>query len=112
MARIDIKTLVLAFEKRIEALEKNPPDKVPTSVIINMIEKTIDDVINKHFIGILKKDLEGQVRKELKNMHIDFVQKTVTNILSNQLFRDQIENKLKNVLLESVSRLQYPCEEY
>lgn len=49
MSRIDVQTLVLAFERRIEALEKNPPDKIPTSTILKMLEASIDDIIKNHF---------------------------------------------------------------
>lgn len=105
MSRIDVQTLVLAFEKRIEMLEKNPPDKVPMSVVINLLEKSIDEVIRGHFVEMAKKDVEELVKKELKNVHAEFVRKTVSNILSNEIFRDQIEHKFKSAILESIKNM-------
>ena len=66
MARIDVQTLVMAFEKRIGELEKNPPDKVSTGVIVNMLERSIDEIIKEHFIYLVKKELELQIKKEFK----------------------------------------------
>lgn len=106
MSRIDVQTLVLAFEKRIEMLERNPPDKVPMSVVINLLEKAIDEVIRNHFIEIAKKDIEDLVKRELKNLHADFVKKTVSNILTNEIFRDSIEARFKEAILGAVIKMK------
>lgn len=110
MSRIDVQTLVLAFERRIDALEKNPPDKVPMNVILNLLEKSIDAVIQEHFIYLAQKEIEDLIKKELKNIHADFVKKTVNNILTNEIFRDSIEHKFKKAILKSINGLEYQCE--
>src|SRR5882724_3022441 len=111
MSRIDVQTLVLAFEKRIAALEVNPPSQVSTGVIINLLERAIDDVIREHFIELAKRDIEKLIKKELKNYHEDFISKTVTNILTNQIFRDTIENKIKNIILGSICKIKFDAED-
>ena len=105
MSRIDITTLVLAFEKRIEALEKNPPDKVPTSVIINMLESSIDGIITGHFLESIKKDLELRINEEFKKMRKSFINKTVKNILSSDQFRVSVEESLKQKMIYAIEAL-------
>jgi hypothetical protein len=105
MARIDVHTLVLAFEKRIEALEKNPPDKVPTSVIINMLESSIDDIIKNHFIQLIKSDLEKDIKDEFQKLKVSFIKKTIKNILSDDSFRIDLENKLKKKILQGIKEI-------
>lgn len=113
MSRIDVQTLVLAFEKRIEMLEKNPPDKVPMNVILNLLDKAIDDVIRDHFVDLAKKDIEDLIKKELKNYHHEFIKKTVTNVLDNPIFRDEIENKFKKAIINGIEKLDYqPDRDY
>lgn len=99
MARIDVQTLVMAFEKRIEALEKNPPDKVSTGVIVNMLEKSIDEIIKEHFIHLVRKDIESAIKKEFKAMRTQFVEKTVEGILTDSAFRQAIETRIKNSII-------------
>lgn len=105
MARIEIKTLVLAFEKRIEALEKNPPDKVPTAVIINMLEGSIDEIIKNHFMELIKMELSTRIKSEFAEMHDKFVKKTIKNILSDEDYRGNLENKLKSRMITSIREM-------
>lgn len=107
MSRIDVQTLVLAFEKRIEALEKNPPDQVPMNIILNLLDKSIDSVIQEHFIYLMEQDIKNLIKKELKNYHAEFIKKTVTNILDNPIFRDEIENKFKKAIVNGINKLDY-----
>jgi hypothetical protein len=102
MSRIDVQTLVMAFEKRIEALEKNPPDKVPLSVIINLLEKAIEDELKNHFIILIKKELEKNIQEEFKKMKVTFVKKTIKNVLSDNEFRIELENKLTKRIINSI----------
>jgi phosphopantetheine adenylyltransferase len=99
MSRIDVKTLCLAFEKRIEALEKNPPDKVPTSVIVNLLEIAIEEEIRNHFVEIIKKDLRTCIDFEFEKMHERFVKQVVTDVLCDKEFSEKLENKIKNRML-------------
>ena len=102
MSRIDVQTLVLAFQKRIEALEKNPPDKVSTAVIINMLEKSIDEIINDHFLVIVKKDIKKQVTQDFKDMHHDYINKVINNIFRDDDFRVNLEKSLKKQMLSGI----------
>jgi hypothetical protein len=103
MARIDVQTLVMAFEKRIEALEKNPPDKISTGVIIKMLENSIDDIIKDHFLHLVKKDIEKVIKKEFHEMRINFINKTIEGILTDSNFRQILENKIKDALICKIS---------
>ncbi len=102
MSRIDVQTLVMAFEKRIEALEKNPPDKISTGVIVNMLEKSIDEIIKEHFIHLAKRDIKKLIKEELKSMKKDFIHKTVTNILTDSSFRQALEEKIKKSVIDNI----------
>ena len=104
MSRIDIKTLVMAFEKRIEALDKNPPDKVPMSVIMNLLERSIDEVIKEHFLHIVKLDMKKDLEKEFKLMKNKFIKKTLKNILNDEGFRSEIENRVKLSLMMNIKK--------
>lgn len=95
MSRIDVQTLVLAFEKRIEALEKNPPDKISTSVIVNLLEKAIEDEIKNHFRELVRREIVKQVKKEFSDMRDEFVKKTINSLLTDDAFQKSIENSLK-----------------
>ena len=105
MSRIDVQMLVLAFERRIEALEKNPPDKVSTGVIVNMLEKSIDEIIKDHFVHLIRVDIKNQVNKEFKEMKKKFISKTVENMLSDEGFRQGIEKKIKQFILDGVKNV-------
>ena len=105
MSRIDIQTLVMAFEGRIEALEKNPPDKVPMSVIIKLLEKSIEDEIKNHFIHLIKKELEGNIKKEFSKMKQVFIKTTIKNILSDSGFRISLEEKLKRKIISGIKEI-------
>lgn len=105
MARIDIQTLILAFEKRIEALEKNPPDKVPTSVIMNLLEKSIDDILKEHFLLLIRNELEVQIKDKFLEMNDAFIDKIITNILLGEEFREELENKIKCKILYGIKQI-------
>lgn len=107
MSRIDVQTLVLAFEKRIEELEKNPPDKIPMSVILKLLDKSIESVIKEHFIHLAHKEIEDSIKLELKNSYSEFISKTVSNILSNEIFRDEIENKFKRLISNAIENSDF-----
>ncbi len=70
MARLDVQTLVMAFEKRIESLEKNPPDKISTGVVLKILDKAIEEEIKNHFLYLVKKEIEEQIRNEFKKMKV------------------------------------------
>jgi len=102
MSRIDVQTLVAVFEKRIEALEKNPPDKVPMAVVIKMLSESIDQIIKEHFVHLVRKDIQKLINKEFLEMKREFVSKTVENILTDDDFREVLEKKIKNQVLENI----------
>jgi hypothetical protein len=102
MARIDINTLVLAFESRIAALEKNPPDKVSTGVVIKLLEQSIDELIKEHFIFLVKKDLEELIKKEFKTMKSAFIKETLKSILTDIYIKNSITDKIKKSIIDSI----------
>lgn len=102
MARIDIQTLVLAFEKRIEALEKNPPDKVPTSVILNLLDNAIGEVIKKHFVDLIELEMKEMIKDEFYTHKDEFIEKALINIFDNEEFRTIVEKEFKNKILKSI----------
>ncbi len=102
MSRIDVQTLVLAFERRIEALEKNPPDKVSTGVILKMLESSIDDIIKSHFVELARRDLKTLIKKEFLDMKNDYIESLVRNILSDDKFKKEIESNIKNSIINSI----------
>src|SRR5690242_2281690 len=104
MGRIDVTTLVLAFEKRIEALEKNPPDKVPTGVILNMLNGAIDTTIREHFVHLARKEIKELVDNEFKKYKNDFVNKSLKNIFKDQKFKLEIEKLIKSRLIRSLDK--------
>ena len=102
MSRIDIQTLCLAFEKRIEALEKNPPDKVRTSVIIKLLENSIEDVIKEHFLFLIKKEIKKNIKDEGFTMiREDFIKRTIANLFTDEELRGEIEKNMKRKVLMS-----------
>ncbi len=102
MSRIDVQTLVESFEKRISELNKNPPDQVPYKVIVNMLEQSIGEIIRDHFLYLIKKDIQGLIRKEFKSMNNRFVTQTVKDMLADSSFRKSIEMKVKKSIIENI----------
>lgn len=102
MARLDVQTLVMAFEKRIEALEKNPPDKISTGVVLKILDKAIEEEIKNHFLYLVKKEIEEQIREEFKKMKVSFVNKTVKDMLSDEEFRIALGNKIKRSVIRGI----------
>lgn len=101
MARLDIKTLVLAFEKRISELEKNPPDKVSTAVVVTLLERAVEEVIKEHFLHLLKSDLEKAVEKEFKAMKDEFVEEIIENVLTDDELKQKLQGIVKHKILVS-----------
>lgn len=99
MSRIDLNTLVACFEKRIESLEKNPPDKVPTHVIIKMLENGIEDEVKEAFRLSAQNDVRKAINKEFKALKDEFIKNTVKNILTDSTFRESVESLLKSKIL-------------
>lgn len=102
MARLDIKTLVLAFEKRIEALEKNPPDKINTAVVVTLLEKSIEEVIREHFVHVAKQEIKQCVEEKFQEKKNDFVVHIIENILEDDSLKKFIEEHLKKKLIQSL----------
>lgn len=100
--RIDVQTLVLAFEKRIEELEKNPPDKVPTSVVINLLEKAIDEVMRDHFIQLTKIELKDLVQTEFNEHFTGFCYDIVNEILKDEHLKETITKTIKNRIIVNI----------
>lgn len=104
MSRIDVQTLVLAFEKRIDALEKNPPDKIATSVVVNLLERAIEDEIKNHFIFIVQKEINKRIKKEFEERHDQFITKCLDNIFSDTSFRNNFEKQIKLKMINSLEK--------
>lgn len=102
MARIDIQTLVHVFEKRIEALEKNPPELVPIAVIINLLGKAIEEVIKEHFVELVKRDLKKLVQTQYQELNDEFVGECIKKTLLDKKLRKAMENKLKIKILNGL----------
>lgn len=100
--RIEVETLVAVFEKRIEALEKNPPELVPMNVIIKLLETAIQDVVHEHFVHLIKKEIRDLVTTEFKKLRVPFVKKTVKDLLSDEMFRVELERKVKNSIIHGI----------
>lgn len=105
MSRIDVKTLVLAFENRISALEKNPPDKISTGVVINLLEKALEEEIRNHFLHLVKLDIEAMLKSEYELMRTQFTKKVIENILIDEEFRSRLEDKLKSKVMRALNEL-------
>jgi len=102
MSRIDVKTLVLAFENRISLLDKNPPDVVPQSTISLMLESALEEEIQKHFIFLIKKDVKESLEKEFKKMKTKLVKEVLRNILTDSSFKESIQNKIKKSIVDNI----------
>ena len=102
MSRIDVQTLVMAFEKRIEALEKNPPDKVPTSVIVNLLEKAIEEEMKNHFVFLIQKDIYKRMKNEFAEMKDDFIKQVMERMLTDKGFSNEVEKLMKSKMLRGI----------
>jgi len=102
MSRIDLNTLVACFEKRIESLEKNPPDKVPTHVIIKMLEQGIEDEVKQAFMLSARNEVRKAINKEFKALKDEFIKTVVKNILTDSTFRESVESLFKSQLLSGL----------
>jgi AAA+ superfamily predicted ATPase len=102
MSRIDVQTLVLALEKRIEALDKNPENLVPQEIINNLLEKAINDVIRENFINVAKREIRELVKNNLRQEKNQFVKTAVKNILTDSSFRVSLEKKIKTYIIDSI----------
>ena len=102
MGRIDVQTLVMAFEKRIEALEKNPPELISTGVMLSMLEKSIDELIKEHFNYMIKSEIKKLLEKEFSKMKVSFAKSALKSILSSNEFRSDLEKKLKEHIIDSI----------
>jgi hypothetical protein len=98
MARIDIKTLVTVFEKRIAELEKNPPE-IPMAVVVNLLSNAVDDAIREHFMLLVKKDVEEAIKNEYSMMHEGFIANVMEEVFFDKEFRKKIQNHIKNKML-------------
>jgi len=102
VARLDIKTLVLAFENRITALEKNPPDKVPMAVILNLLERSVEEVIKDHFLHLIQKELEGLIKEQFEEMKSDFINEVLEDLLDDEEFKKKIGTQLRHKMLKGL----------
>jgi hypothetical protein len=98
MARLDIKTLVLAFEKRINELEKNPPEQVPTSVVLVLLEKAVGEVITEHFQNNIKEELKQRVREQFAESKDRFINEAITEVLEDEEFKLRMSNLIKHTI--------------
>lgn len=102
MSRFDVQTLVLAFEKRIAALEKNPPELVSTAVILRMLEVAIDEVIKEHFEHLIKNDMKELLHKEFSKIRSSYIKQSVKDILNDPDLKSSLEDRIKQRIIKSV----------
>lgn len=100
--RIDVETLVHVFEKRLNEIEKNPPELVPQSVIIKMLERAVREEIENHFTYLIKKELIQSIHEEFKKLRVSFVKNTIKGMLSDEMFRQSLENRLKKSIISGI----------
>ena len=102
MGRIDVQTLVLAFEKRISELEKNPPELISTGVVINLLEKALGDEIEKHFKYLIQQEMKDLLVKEFARMKESYIEDSVDRILQDENLKNALERKVMNCLINSI----------
>lgn len=95
-------TLVESFEKRISELNKNPPDIIPRSIIIKMLEQSIGEIIRDHFIYLIKKDMKRLIKEEFNSMKNKFVSTIVKDLLTDSVFRRAAESKIKKSIINNI----------
>ncbi len=105
MARIDVQTLVLAFENRISELEKNPPEKVPTSVILNLLHRAIEETVKEHFVVLIQREIKKEVETTFSKCRDKFIKKIITDIFSDDAFRKNLENRLKHDISSGLKKV-------
>jgi Na+-translocating ferredoxin:NAD+ oxidoreductase RnfG subunit len=103
MSRIDVKTLVLAFENRISELNKNTPDLVPQKTISFMLENAVEEEMKNHFVFLIKQDVKDSLQKEFKKQRNALVKAILKNILTDSFFRESIEKKIKNSIINNIA---------
>jgi len=102
MSRIDVKTLVLAFENRISALDKNPPDIVPQRTISLMLENVLEEEIKNHFIYLIQKDVRKAFKNEFRNLRTKLVDDILASLLSDSHFKEAVEAKIKKSIVSNI----------
>lgn len=102
MARIDVQTLVMAFEARLNALEKNPPDKVPTAVILKLLEKGIEEEIKNHFVELIRRDMVKRIKDQFAEMRDEFIKQIMERCFTNKRFMDEVEQIMKEKMLNGL----------
>jgi len=102
MSRIDVKTLVLAFENRITALDKNPPDLVPQRTISLMLENVLEEEIKNHFVYLIQKDVRKAFKNEFKKLRTRLVDDILSNLLKSDSFRIAVEDKIKKSIVNNI----------
>lgn len=101
MSRINVKTLVLAFENRISALEKNPPDKVSDKTISLMLEAALEEEIRNHFKEVVKIRTKEELNKEFKKVGHKMIKEILKNIIADSSFRQELERNFKTLILNN-----------
>lgn len=104
MPRIDIETLVRVFESRIEALEKNPPDKIKTDVVLKLLQKAIEDTLKEHFEHIVYKEMKECVENRYNEKYKEFMDEIINDLFDDISFRETIIETWKTKFLNSVIR--------
>ena len=102
MSRIDVQTLVLAFESALNKLNKNPPEAVSDAQISSMLISCLKYEIENHFSEIIKQDIHQVLKKEFKKEKTKLIKDVVKNILLSSNFRQQIEEKIRYFIIQSI----------
>jgi AAA+ superfamily predicted ATPase len=102
MSRIDVQTLVLAFENRITALNKNPPDLVPQKTISLMLENALEQEIKNNIAHVLRQDIHNAFKKEFKKMKVKIVHQVMKDILSDSHFKQTLSDRIKSLIIGNI----------
>jgi hypothetical protein len=104
MSRIDVKTLVLAFENRIAALDKNPPEVVPQKTISLLLENALQEEIQNHFYHLIKKDVKEVLQKEFKKQKTKLVTEVVKRMLNDESFKQSLMKNIQGLLIHNITK--------
>ena len=102
MSRIDVQTLVLAFESRISELNKNPIEVVPTKTVQLLLEAALENEIKENFRQVIKIEIKNSLNKEFNKLKGTFIKNILKDVMSDSLFKQEIQDKIKSLILKGL----------
>lgn len=104
MSRIDVATLVEAFENRIAALNKNPIEVIPQKTIISMLKSALEDEMKSHFVYLIQRSLRISLQKEFKTKKAKFVNDILKDIITDSSFKETLKKTIKVSIVNNIKR--------